>query len=282
MKTHYQVIVIGGGVVGCSVLYHLAKLGAKDVALLERRELTAGSSWHAAGGFHTINADPYIAELQAYTIGLYKELEEVSGQPVGAHRVGGINLASSPARRDYLKQTLSVAKTLGLELHALTMAEVKEMVPIMDTEGALFATYDPLDGYLDPSQTTHAYAKAARVKGAEIHTHTPVRGLTQRSDGSWDVITPRGDSPCRGGRQCRGPVGARGCALGRGLHAHPARWSTTISSRRRSPRSQPWSARSCMSWDFEGESYMRQEGQGLLLGTYEAEGVPLAAARDAR
>ena len=273
MKTHYQVIVIGGGVVGCSVLYHLAKLGAKDVALLERRELTAGSSWHAAGGFHTINADPYIAELQAYTIGLYKELEEVSGQPVGAHRVGGINLASSPARRDYLKQTLSVAKTLGLELHALTMAEVKEMVPIMDTEGALFATYDPLDGYLDPSQTTHAYAKAARVKGAEIHTHTPVRGLTQRSDGSWDVITPEATLRAEAVVNAGGLWGREVARLaGVFMPIQPMEHHYLVTEA--IPEVAALEREVVHVVDFEGESYMRQEGQGLLLGTYEAEGVP--------
>lgn len=101
MKTHAKAIVIGGGVVGCSVLYHLVKAGWKDVMLIERSELTSGSSWHAAGGFHTLNGDPNVAKLQAYTVGLYKELEEISGQSCSLHLTGGIMMADSPERMDF-------------------------------------------------------------------------------------------------------------------------------------------------------------------------------------
>ena len=103
MKNAAQVVVIGGGVVGCSVLYHLTKLGWTDVMLLERSELTSGSTWHAAGGFHTLNADTNMAALQGYTIRLYRELEEISGQSCGLHHVGGMTIATSPERMDYLK-----------------------------------------------------------------------------------------------------------------------------------------------------------------------------------
>ncbi len=103
MKSHYRVVVIGGGVVGASVLYHLAKLGWTDIALIERKELTAGSTWHAAAGFHAINADPNIAALQGYTINLYKQLEEESGQSIGLHMTGGVNMAGTPERWEWLK-----------------------------------------------------------------------------------------------------------------------------------------------------------------------------------
>ncbi|MDA7982647.1 MAG: FAD-dependent oxidoreductase [Alphaproteobacteria bacterium] len=275
MKSHYEVIVIGGGAVGCSILFHLAKLGKKNCALLEKTELTAGSSWHAAGGFHTINADPYIAALQAYTIKLYKELEETSGQPIGIHRVGGINLASSPARRDYLKSTLSVAKTLGIELHALTLDEVKNLTPIINLDDALFATFDPLDGYLDPSQATHAYAKAARVHGAEVFTHTPARELVQQSDGAWTVVTPRGNVKAEIIVNAGGLWGREVARLVSENHFMPIQpmehhYFVTEDI----PEVAALEREVTHVVDFEGESYMRQEGKGLLLGTYETNCVP--------
>ena len=111
MKSHVKVAVIGGGVVGCSVLYHLTKFGWKDVALIERSELTSGSTWHAAGGFHTLNADTNMAALQGYTIQLYKKLEQISGQSCGLHHVGGVTLADTPERMDFLRAELSLTGT---------------------------------------------------------------------------------------------------------------------------------------------------------------------------
>ena len=115
MRSHAQVVVIGGGVVGCSVLYHLTKAGWKDVVLIERDQLTSGSTWHAAGGFHTLNGDPNVAKLQGYTIGLYDELERISGQSCGLHRSGGLLLADTPERMEWLKMAHGRARYLGLE-----------------------------------------------------------------------------------------------------------------------------------------------------------------------
>ena len=273
MKNECKVAVIGGGVVGCSILFHLAKLGWKDVMLLERRELTAGSSWHAAGGFHTINADPYIAELQAYTINLYAELEKMTGQSTGIHRIGGINLASSPARRDYLKSSLSVAKTLGIELYSVTMEEVKNMAPIMNVDDALFATYDPLDGYLDPTMTTHAYAKAARMLGAEVATHTPVEEMIQRSDGSWDLVTPNGNVHAEIVVNAGGLWGREVAKMaGHFIPIQPMEHHYLVTES--IPEVAALEKELVHVVDFEGESYMRQEGQGILLGTYETNCVP--------
>ena len=192
MKSHVQVAVIGGGVVGCSVLYHLTKLGWRDIALIERSELTSGSTWHAAGGFHTINADPNISALQGYTIKLYKELEEISGQSCGLHHVGGLTIATSPERMDYLKAERAKHRHMGLETRIVDPAEIRELSPITNTDGVLGALYDPLDGHLDPSGTTHAYAKAARLQGAEIVLRNPVKELNPRADGTWDVVTEQG------------------------------------------------------------------------------------------
>ena len=123
MKSHVRVAVIGGGVVGCSVLYHLTKMGWKDVVLLERDELTSGSTWHAAGGMHTLNSDPNVAKLQDYTIKLYKEIEEISGQSCGIHLTGGVMLAGTPERLDFLKTARAKARYLGMDVELISMEE---------------------------------------------------------------------------------------------------------------------------------------------------------------
>jgi len=115
MKTHAKVVVIGGGVVGCSVLYHLTKMGWSDVMLIERSELTSGSTWHAAGGFHTLNSDTNIAALQGYTIRLYKELEEITGLSCGLHHVGGVTIATDQDRLDYLTAERAKHRYMGLD-----------------------------------------------------------------------------------------------------------------------------------------------------------------------
>ena len=190
MESHAKAVIIGGGVVGCSILFHLAKFGWKDVVLLERSELTSGSSWHAAGQIHTISSDPNISRLQGYTINLYKELEELSGQSVGLHATGGFYLASTPERLDYLKQERSKARYMGLDQEFISLREVAEMHPLIDPSRYLGALYDPIDGHIDPSGVTQAYARSARHYGARYYRNTPVLETNQRADGSWDVVTP--------------------------------------------------------------------------------------------
>ena len=192
MKSHVQVAVIGGGVVGCSVLYHLTKFGWKDVVLIERSELTSGSTWHAAGGFHTLNADTNMAALQGYTIRLYKELEEISGQSCSLHHVGGLTLAGTPDRMDFLKAERAKHRHMGLETEVIGPQEIRQYSPITNTDGVLGALYDPLDGHLDPSGTTHAYAKAARLQGAETYLRNRVTALNPRANGEWEVVTEQG------------------------------------------------------------------------------------------
>jgi len=175
MKTTTRVAVIGGGVVGCSVLYHLTRLGWSDVMLIERSELTSGSTWHAAGGFHTINGDTNMAALQGYTIRLYRELEQLTGLSCGLHHVGGITLADSVERFEQLKAERAKHRYMGLDTEILTPAEIVQKTDgLVNVTGILGGLYDPLDGHLDPSGTTHAYAKAARMGGAEIVLHNRV------------------------------------------------------------------------------------------------------------
>ncbi len=215
MRSHAQVVVVGGGVVGCSVLYHLTKAGWKDVVLVERDQLTSGSTWHAAGGFHTLNGDPNVAKLQGYTIGLYDELERISGQSCGLHRSGGLLLADTPERMEWLKMAHGRARYLGLETSLLTPREARELLPLIEEKYFVGAMLDAADGNLDPYGTTHAYAKSARIGGAEIYrAHTgqrPVmpieRHLGRRDD-------RRNDQ--RRARSQRGrPLGARDRPHGR-------------------------------------------------------------------
>ena len=192
MKDKYRAVIIGGGVVGCSVLYHLAKAGWKDILLVERSELTSGSSWHAAGGFHTLNGDPNVAKLQAYTVSLYKELEELSGQKCGLHLTGGAMMADTPERMDFLKHTHAKGRYLGMSTEIITPSDVKKMFPLIDESHFVGALWDPVEGHLDPSGTTHAYAKSAKILGAEISLRNRVVELNQNSDGIWNVVTEKG------------------------------------------------------------------------------------------
>ena len=155
MKRHVRALVIGGGIVGVSVLYHLTKLGWRDVVLCERKELTAGSSWHAAGAFHALNSDAAMSRLQAYTVGLYPELQKLSGQDIGLHYTGGLAIAATKERWDLLRADVARHKTLGLDTRLVGPAEIRELCPIMDTSGVFGAMYDPMEGHLDPSGATH-------------------------------------------------------------------------------------------------------------------------------
>ncbi len=193
MKSHYRAVVIGGGVVGASVLYHLAKFGWKDIALIEREILTAGSSWHAAGGFHALNADPNIAALQAYTIDLLSEVEKESGQSIGMHMTGGVSIAAAPERWEWLQASYRIFQTMGIEdVRLIGVDEIREHCPILDTAGVLGGLYAQREGYIDPAGVVHAYAKAARKRGAEVIEHNRVLELKHRPDGHWDVVTEKG------------------------------------------------------------------------------------------
>lgn len=277
MKTETRVVVIGGGVVGCSVLYHLAKAGWTDIMLIERSELTSGSSWHAAGGFHTLNGDPNVAKLQAYTVGLYKELEEISGQSCGLHLTGGIMLAESPERMDFLRSLHAKGRHLGMQTELITPAEAKAMFPLMDESHFVGALWDPVEGHLDPSGTTHAYAKAARVLGAEVVLRNPVKELTQDPDGTWNVITEQGTVRCEhvvnaGGLWAR-EVG-RMVGLELPLLAMEHMYLLTDDMPEVIEFNETYGREVIHTMDFRGEIYTRQERQGMLLGTYEQACVP--------
>jgi len=275
MKTSMRVVVIGGGVVGCSVLYHLTKLGWSDVVLLERSELTSGSTWHAAGGFHTLNGDTNMAALQGYTIKLYRELEEITGMSCGLHHVGGVTLADNQDRFDMLVAERAKHRYMGLETEIVGPDEIKKIAPITNTDGIIGALYDPLDGHLDPSGTTHAYAKAARMGGAEIELHTKVEETNQRSDGTWDVVTNKGTIHAEHVVNAAG-LWAREVAAMAGIYTplHPMEHQYIVTDD--VPEIYERDTEHPHVMDPAGESYLRQEGRGLCIGFYEQPCKPWA------
>ena len=274
LESHTKVVIIGGGVVGCSILFHLAKFGWKNVILLERAELTSGSSWHAAGQIHTISSDPNISRLQGYTIKLYKEIEETSGHSVGMHATGGFYLASNQDWFDYLKRERSKARYMGLDQEFISLEEVVQRHPLIDPKRYLAALWDPLDGDIDPSGVTYAYAKSAKVHGARFYTHSPVIETRQRSDGSWDVVTAKGTINAEIVVNAGG-LWAREVAQLAGLHlpVQPMEHHYLITEDiaeivERGEQRLP------AGIDYEGNMYFRQEGRGMLLGTYEPKATP--------
>lgn len=273
LPSHAKVVVIGGGVVGCSILFHLAKFGWKDVVLLERDELTSGSSWHAAGQIHTISSDPNISRLQGYTIDLYKEIEETSGHSVGLHMTGGFYLASNQTWYDYLKRERSKARYMGLNQEFISPKELAERHPLIDPKHYLAALWDDQDGDLDPSGATYAFAKAAKVHGAQYFTHCGVTETKQRADGSWDVTTPKGVINAEHIVNCGG-LWARevGHLQGVNLPVQPMEHHYLITEA--IPEIAARSDRLPCGIDYEANIYFRQERQGMLLGTYEPKGTP--------
>ena len=272
MRSHYRAVVIGGGVVGCSVLFHLARAGWKEVLLIERSELTSGSSWHAAGGFHTLNGDADVAKLQAYTVSLYDELEALSGQSCGLHLTGGVTMADSPERMDFLRLTHARGRCLGMQSELITPAEAKAMFPLMDESHFVGALWDPIKGHLDPSGTTHAYAKSAKVLGAEIELRNRVTDLHQDSDGTWNIVTEKGSVKSEhivnaGGLWAREVGRMAGLELPVLAMEHMYLLTDTMPEVKDFNNSTGRELIGVI--DFKGEIYTRQERDGLLLGTYE-------------
>ena len=273
MESQARVVIIGGGVVGCSILFHLVKHGWKDTVLLERNELTSGSSWHAAGQIHTISSDPNISRLQGYTIELYPELEKLSGQSVGHHQTGGFYVASNKTWYDYLKRERSKARYMGLDQEFISMKELADRHPLIDPSRYLAALWDPLDGDIDPSGVTYAYAKAAKKLGGSYHTHSQVIETNQRADGSWDVVTKEGTIHAEhivnaGGLWAREVGKLSGLNLPVQPMEHHYLITETI------PEIAARDERLPAGIDYEGNIYFRQEGKGMLLGTYEPKATP--------
>jgi dimethylglycine dehydrogenase len=269
MKSHYRAVVIGGGVVGASVLYHLAKFGWKDIMLIEREILTAGSSWHAAGGFHALNADPNIAALQAYTIDLLSEVEKESGQSIGMHMTGGVSIAAAPERWEWLKASYRIFQTMGIEdVRLIGAEEIREHCPILNTDGVLGGLYAEREGYIDPAGVVHAYAKAAKKRGAEVIEHNRVLELRHRSDGHWDVVAEKGTITADHVVNAAGLWAKQvGRMAGIELPVSPMEHHYLVTEA--IPEINSLKKELPLVVDLEGFTYMRQEQKGMLLGIYE-------------
>jgi dimethylglycine dehydrogenase len=268
MKSHYRVVVIGGGVVGASVLYHLAKFGWSDVCLIERNILTAGSSWHAAGGFHALNADPNIASLQAYTIDLLSEIEQESGQSVGMHMTGGMTLAGTPDRWEWLQSAYRTFQSIGInDVHLITPEEAGQLNPIMSTHGILGGMWADREGYIDTTGTVHAYAGAAKKHGAEVIEHNRVLELHQTANG-WQVVTEKGTIECEHVVNAAGLWAKQvGRMAGLELPVSPLNHHYLITDT--IPALEGLDKEIPLTVDLEGFTYTRQDQKGMLLGIYE-------------
>lgn len=271
MKSHYKVVIIGGGVVGTSVLYHLAKFGWKDVCLIERSVLSAGSSWHAAGGIHALNADPNMAALQAYTIDLLAEVEAESEQSIGLHMTGGITVASAPARWEWLKSAYRVFQTVGIsDCHLMTSEEIKQRCPIMNVSGVIGGLWADREGYVDTTGTVQAYAKAAKKRGASVIQHNRVLELIPLSDGSWEVITEKGTVCAEHVVNAAGLWAKQvGRMVGLELPLSPLQHHYFVTES--IPEVEELEFEIPMTVDLEGFTYMRQDQKGVLVGIYEQE-----------
>ncbi|QJF51384.1 GcvT family protein [Roseobacter ponti] len=270
MRTHAQAVVIGGGVIGCSILYHLTKAGWSDVVLLERDELTSGSTWHAAANIHGLHDNNNITRIQNYTMDLYNALEAETGQSCGVFQPGSLYLAQTEARAHQLRLQAAKAKYYGLPFREIDRQEAEALHPLVDYDGIRCIMFEENGGNVDPSGVTNAYAAGARQNGAEIIRFCPVTGTEQQPDGTWVVRTARGDIATEWVVNAAGLWGREVAALaGITLPLQPTEHqyfvTETIAEIAGLDRRLPSVA------DRDGEYYLRQEGKGLLVGAYEKD-----------
>jgi len=272
MKTHARVVVIGGGVVGVSTLYHLVKKGITDVALIERRELTSGSTWHAAGLLPLFNMSYSVGQIHKYSVNLYKGLEAETGMTSGLSQVSNIRLARTRDRMDEYRYYAGVAETIGVEVKFLTPDEIKEVWPLCETDGLIGAIQHPEDGYIQPADLTQALARGARDGGAEINRFTTVTGIEQQPNGEWLVRTDKGDITCEHVVSATGSFARQtGAMVGLDIPVIPVEHQFIVTEPHPAILERHKAGLPEMGVLRESDSswYMREENGGLLLGPYE-------------
>lgn len=276
MKTQARVVVIGGGVVGVSTLYHLVKKGWSDVVLIERKELTSGSTWHAAGLLPLFNMSYSVGQIHKYSVNLYQRLEAETGQPVGLSQVSNIRLARTKDRWDEFMYYAGVAETIGVQVNKLSPEEVREIWPLCETDGLLGAIQHPEDGYIQPADLTQALAAGARAGGAEIYRYTTVTGITQSANGEWTVSTDKGDIACEHVVSATGNFARKtGALVGLDVPVIPVEHQYIVTEPHPAIQERQAAGLPEMGVLREADSswYMREENGGLLLGPYE-KGAP--------
>ena len=277
MKSQAKVVVVGGGVVGVSALYHLAKKGwGDDVVLLEKAELTSGSTWHAAGLLPLFNMSYSVGQVHKYSVNLYRELEEETGQPVGFAQVGNLRLAMNRDRMDEYYQYAATAKTIGVDVQFLTPEEIKKLWPMCNIDGLVGGIIHPDDGYIQPADLTQALAKGARARGATIYRNTPVLHIEQATSGGWVVRTEKGDITCDHVISATGNYARKtGEMVGLDIPVIPVEHQYIVTEphpelQKRRADGLPEMA---VLRESDGSWYLREEAGGFILGPYE-KGAP--------
>ena len=276
MKTQARVVVIGGGVVGVGTLYHLAKKGWSDVVLIERRELTSGSTWHAAGLLPLFNMSYSVGQIHKYSVKLYGELEAETGQHAGFSKVSNIRLARTPDRWDEFMYYAGIAETIGVKVNMLTPKQLKDIWPLCETDGIIGAIQHPDDGYIQPADLTQAMAKGARSRGAEIYRNTTVTGIEQKLNGEWLVKTDQGDITAEHVVSASGNFARKtGAMVGLDIPVIPVEHQYIVTEPHPLIKERQAKGLPEMGVLREADSswYMREENGGLLLGPYE-HGAP--------
>ncbi|SLN42487.1 GcvT family protein [Oceanibacterium hippocampi] len=285
MKSHARVAIIGGGVVGVSILYHLTKLGWRDVVLLEKHELTSGSTWHAAGLLPLFNMSYTVGQLHKYSVDLYQELEAETGQAVSFHKTGNLRLATNAARMDEYRKYCGTANTIGVPYEIITPKQIKELWPLCKVDDLVGALFHPQDGHVAPVDVTNAFAKGARSRGAEINRHTEVMDIRQKATGEWLLTTSQGELTAEIVVSATGNYARETAAMvGLDIPVIPVEHQYIVTDEipeliERKKQGLPELA---VLRESDASYYMREERQGLILGPYEkgapccwdAEGVP--------
>ena len=276
MRTHARAVVIGGGVVGVSTLYHLAKKGWTDSVLIERKELTSGSTWHAAGLLPLFNLSYSVGQIHKYSVALYQTLEQETGLDPGLRQVSNIRLARTHDRMDEYNYYAGVAETIGVKVKFLSPSEVKEIWPLCDVEGIIGAIQHLEDGYIQPADLTQSLARGARERGAEINRYTTVAAIERLSSGEWKVSTDKGDITCEHVVSATGNFArATGRMVGINVPVIPVEHQYIVTEAH--PEIVKRKAQGLPEMGVLRESdsawYMREEAGGLLLGSYE-KGAP--------
>ena len=277
MKSHARVVVIGGGAVGVGTLYHLAKKGWSDVVLIERKELTSGSTWHAAGLLPLFNMSYSVGQIHKYSVELYSRLQEETGMHAGLSRVSNIRLATNQDRMDEYMQYKGVAETIGVNVEVLTPEEVVEHWPLAQADGLIGAIRHPDDGYIQPADLTQAMAKGARDNGAEIYRNTTVTAIERTEAGEWKITTDKGEITCEHVVSCTGNFARQtGRMVGLDIPVIPVEHQYIVTEPH--PAIQERQAKGLPEMgvlrESDGSWYMREENGGLILGPYEV-GAPV-------
>lgn len=271
MKTQTRAVVIGGGIAGCSTLYHLTQEGWTDVVLVERDELTSGTTWHSAAQVTNFGMNQTMVGLKTHSINLYKELADDPDYPINYHHAdGGIRLANTQAQMDGYRHFTSMARGMDVHFEVLDVDECLRRHPLITEENLVGGLWDPLDGDIDPAQLCQALARRARKAGAEVYRHTPVTGLNQHKDDSWTVHTTKGDIDCEVViNACGYRVNEVGAMMG--VHHPVASMEHQYFLTEEIPAIRDADHRMPLLRCPISDYYCRQEKNGLLLGFYEQD-----------